>query len=119
MSKSSSRIAKAISLPVSKILILGGTAEAAKLASTFAPLPVESITSLAGRTATPTAISGKIRTGGFGGADGLAAYLAHEKIDLLIDATHPYATRISHNAVVASDMANIPLLRLERPSWEK
>ncbi|MDR6430683.1 cobalt-precorrin-6A reductase [Brucella pseudogrignonensis] len=104
---------------VSKILILGGTAEAAKLASAFVPLPVESITSLAGRTANPTSISGKIRTGGFGGADGLATYLAHEKIDLLIDATHPYATRISQNAVQASEITNIPLLRLERPAWEK
>ncbi|MCL7996994.1 cobalt-precorrin-6A reductase [Brucella sp. 21LCYQ03] len=106
-------------MPVSKILILGGTAEAAKLASAFAPLPVESITSLAGRTANPTAISGKIRTGGFGGTDGLAAYLVNDKIDLLIDATHPYATRISQNAVVASDMANIPLLRLERAEWQR
>ncbi|MGO1161555.1 cobalt-precorrin-6A reductase [Brucella pseudogrignonensis] len=106
-------------MPVSKILILGGTAEAAKLACAFVPLPVESITSLAGRTANPTAISGKIRTGGFGGADGLATYLAHEKIDLLIDATHPYAMRISQNAVQASEITNIPLLRLERPAWEK
>ncbi|MEJ5083036.1 MULTISPECIES: cobalt-precorrin-6A reductase [unclassified Ochrobactrum] len=106
-------------MPASKILILGGTAEAAKLASAFAPLPVESITSLAGRTANPTAISGKIRTGGFGGAEGLAAYLANEKIDLLIDATHPYATRISQNAVQASEITTIPLLRLERPAWER
>ncbi|MFS2326967.1 cobalt-precorrin-6A reductase [Brucella sp. H1_1004] len=106
-------------MPVSKILILGGTAEAAKLACAFVSLPVESITSLAGRTANPTAISGKIRTGGFGGADGLAAYLVNEKIDLLIDATHPYAKRISQNAAQASEITDIPLLRLERPAWEK
>lgn len=106
-------------MPVSKILILGGTAEAAKLASAFASLPVESITSLAGRTANPTTIRGKNRTGGFGGAEGLAAYLVNEKINLLIDATHPYATRISQNAVQASEITNIPLIRLERPSWEK
>lgn len=106
-------------MPASRILILGGTAEASKLASALSALPVEAITSLAGRTANPAAISGKVRTGGFGGAEGLAAYLAIENIDLLIDATHPYATRISHNAVVASKIANIPLLRLERPAWEK
>ena len=104
---------------VSKILILGGTAEASKLASALDALRVEAITSLAGRTANPTAISGKIRTGGFGGAEGLAAYLANEKIDLLIDATHPYATRISQNAVRASEITNILLLRLERPEWQK
>ena len=106
-------------MPASKILILGGTAEAAKLASAFAPLPVESINSLAGRTANPTAISGKIRTGGFGGANGLAAYMVNEKINFLIDATHPYATRISQNAVRASEITTIPLLRLERPEWQK
>lgn len=106
-------------MPTSKILILGGTAEAAKLASALNVLPVEAITSLAGRTANPAAINGKVRTGGFGGAEGLATYLATEKINLLIDATHPYATRISHNAVLASSMAKIPLLRLERPAWEK
>ncbi|QWK76780.1 cobalt-precorrin-6A reductase [Ochrobactrum sp. BTU1] len=106
-------------MPASKILILGGTAEASKLASSLEALPVEAITSLAGRTANPAPVIGKLRIGGFGGAEGLTAYLATEKIDLLIDATHPYATRISHNAIVASDMANIPLLRLERPAWEK
>ncbi|MBC8717203.1 cobalt-precorrin-6A reductase [Ochrobactrum sp. Marseille-Q0166] len=106
-------------MPASKILILGGTAEASKLASSLLALPVEAITSLAGRTANPAPVSGKLRIGGFGGADGLATYLVTEKIDLVIDATHPYATRISHNAVVASDIANVPLLRLERPAWEK
>jgi len=106
-------------LPASKILILGGTAEASKLASVFQPLPVEVITSLAGRTANPAAISGTVRIGGFGGAKGLAAYLATEHIDLIIDATHPYATRISQNAVIASQAANIRLIRLERPAWQK
>jgi precorrin-6A/cobalt-precorrin-6A reductase len=106
-------------LPASKILILGGTAEASKLASAFQPLPVEVITSLAGRTANPAAISGTVRIGGFGGAEGLAAYIATEHIDLIIDATHPYATRISQNAVIASQAANIQLIRLERPAWQK
>lgn len=106
-------------MPACRILILGGTAEASSIASSLDTLPVEAITSLAGRTANPSAISGKIRTGGFGGADGLAAYLAREKIDLLIDATHPYAIRISKNAVQACEITNIPLLRLERPEWQK
>ncbi len=101
-----------------KILILGGTAEASKLASALQTLPVDAITSLAGRTANPAAINGAVRIGGFGGADGLADYLVTERIDLTIDATHPYATRISQNAVIASQRANIPLLRLERPAWQ-
>ncbi|KAB0571989.1 cobalt-precorrin-6A reductase [Brucella pituitosa] len=102
-----------------KILILGGTAEASKLAFALQPLPVDAITSLAGRTANPAAINGAVRIGGFGGAEGLADYLVTEQIDLIIDATHPYATRISQNAVIASQAADIPLLRLERPTWQK
>lgn len=102
-----------------KILVLGGTAEAADLAAAFASLPVEAVTSLAGRTASPAAISGAVRSGGFGGAEGLAAYLKENRIDLLIDATHPYATRISQNAVRAAETSHVPLLRLERPAWRK
>jgi len=102
-----------------RILILGGTAEALKLASALHALPFHVITSLAGRTANPASISGVIRSGGFGGAEGLANYLVAEKINLIIDATHPYATRISQNAVQASQIAQVPLLRLERPAWQK
>ncbi|WP_266035871.1 precorrin-6A/cobalt-precorrin-6A reductase, partial [Brucella intermedia] len=74
-----------------KILILGGTAEAAALASAFAELPVEAITSLAGRTSNPVRLAGTVRIGGFGGPEGLADYIRAEKIHLVIDATHPYA----------------------------
>ncbi|MFC7064627.1 cobalt-precorrin-6A reductase [Brucella rhizosphaerae] len=102
-----------------KILILGGTAESSKLAPALEALPVDVITSLAGRTSNPAAISGAVRIGGFGGAEGLAAYLATERINLMIDATHPYATRISHNALLAAQTANIQLIRLERPAWQE
>lgn len=102
-----------------KILILGGTAEAAALATAFAELPVNAITSLAGRTSNPAKLTGTVRSGGFGGIDGLAAYLDSEGIDLIIDATHPYAARISQNAVQAASKRGIPLVRLERPAWEK
>jgi len=102
-----------------RILILGGTAEALKLAAALQPLPVDAITSLAGRTANPTSTTGKVRRGGFGGVTGLTDYLAKEHIELVIDATHPYAIRISQNAVQASQIAQIPLLRLERPAWQR
>ncbi|MBB4094278.1 cobalt-precorrin-6A reductase [Ochrobactrum pecoris] len=102
-----------------KILILGGTAEAAALATAFAKLPVNAITSLAGRTSNPAKLTGTVRSGGFGGIDGLAAYLDSEGIDLIIDATHPYAARISQNAIQAAGKRGIPLVRLERPAWEK
>ncbi|MGU3400721.1 cobalt-precorrin-6A reductase [Brucellaceae bacterium D45D] len=100
-----------------KILILGGTAEASSLADSLSGLPVTAITSLAGRTQNPVLPMGDVRIGGFGGIDGLITYLEQEKIDLLIDATHPYAFTISHNAIAASKTAGIAHLRLERPQW--
>jgi len=74
--------------------------------------------SLAGRTAAPAPQPVPVRVGGFGGAAGLAAWLGAQAIDLLIDATHPYAAQISANAADAAARAKIPLLVLDRPAWE-
>lgn len=73
--------------------------------------------SYAGRTASPTVQPIPTRVGGFGGADGLAAYLCQEGISHVIDATHPFASRMSHNAERACALTTIPLLALERPPW--
>jgi precorrin-6A/cobalt-precorrin-6A reductase len=103
-----------------KILILGGTAEAAELArraiAQFAGRAAI-ITSLAGRTKTPTALPGVVRVGGFGGAQGLADYLETEAIDLLVDATHPFAATISAHAAAACAQADVPRVALVRPPW--
>jgi precorrin-6A/cobalt-precorrin-6A reductase len=101
-----------------RILILGGTTEARRLAERLAGRPDLAVTlSLAGRTASPVAQPVPVRIGGFGGAAGLAAHLAAERIDALIDATHPYAARISANAAQAAGAAGVPLLALRRPAW--
>jgi len=103
---------------MARILILGGTAEARQLAGRLVGRPGLDITlSLAGRTASPAAQPVPIRVGGFGGADGLANYLVGERIDALIDATHPYATMISANAVAAARRSGVPLVALRRPPW--
>lgn len=73
--------------------------------------------SLAGRTASPAAQPVPVRVGGFGGADGLASYLADEQFDVLIDATHPYAAAIAESAALAAQTTKIPLLALRRPPW--
>jgi precorrin-6A/cobalt-precorrin-6A reductase len=73
--------------------------------------------SLAGRTAAPAVQPVPVRIGGFGGAAGLARYLSAEGIDVLIDATHPYAAVISANAARAAQSAGVPLLALRRPPW--
>jgi precorrin-6A/cobalt-precorrin-6A reductase len=102
-----------------RILILGGTTEARELAARLAQRADLAITlSLAGRTANPVAQPVPVRVGGFGGTEGLARYLAAERIHLLIDATHPFAARISANATAAAKASAVPLLTLRRPEWK-
>lgn len=103
-----------------KVLILGGTGDAVKLAAKLATIPeIEVISSLAGRTKKPAALVGQFRIGGFGGAEGLANYLQENSIDMLIDATHPCAGQITINGAIAANAVNIPHLMLVRPQWEK
>ena len=103
-----------------RLLILGGTGEAAALArgamARFGD-HIEVTTALAGRTRRPGPIPGHVRIGGFGGAAGLADYLLAQRIDRLIDATHPFATAISTSARLACDKMRVPRLILSRPPW--
>ncbi|HIK10054.1 MAG TPA: cobalt-precorrin-6A reductase [Oscillatoriaceae cyanobacterium M33_DOE_052] len=102
-----------------RLLILGGTGEAADLAAKAGTISgVEVITSLAGRTRQAAISSTPGRIGGFGGVAGLREYLQEQEIDYLIDATHPFAAQISGNAAQAADDCNIPRLMLLRPAWE-
>lgn len=101
-----------------RVLVLGGTADARDLANKAAEKKgIEPITSLAGRTETPRMPKGTVRHGGFGGVEGLAAYLTEEKIDLLVDATHPYAARITSHANRAARDTDTPHVILQRPAW--
>jgi precorrin-6A/cobalt-precorrin-6A reductase len=102
-----------------RILILGGTTEARRIAERLAPRADLAVTlSLAGRTAAPAALPVPVRIGGFGGTEGLVAFLEAQAIDVLIDATHPYAAQISANAVEAAARTCVPLLAIERPAWK-
>jgi len=101
-----------------RILILGGTTEARQLAERLAAEGGRDVTvSLAGRVRDIVPHPVPVRVGGFGGIDGLAAYLKAEEVDLLIDATHPFADQMSRHAVAASIQAGVPLLALRRPAW--
>jgi precorrin-6A/cobalt-precorrin-6A reductase len=105
--------------PKKRILILGGTGDATALAAQAAMIPgVKIITSLAGRTRQPVLSSENTRIGGFGGVAGLTNYLQEQQIDVLIDATHPFAAQISFHGATAADNCNIPRLILTRPVWE-
>jgi precorrin-6A/cobalt-precorrin-6A reductase len=105
---------------MARLLILGGTAEAAELAVRLAGDDrLETVTSLAGLTRLPTAVAGRVRRGGFGGPDGLAAFLTEERYDALIDATHPFAAQIAAHAAEAAEKAGIPRMRLLRPGFPR
>jgi precorrin-6A/cobalt-precorrin-6A reductase len=100
-----------------RVLILGGTAEARALAGLLSEAGYDPVTSLAGVTQSPGDRRGKVRSGGFGGVEGLSGYLAAERFDVLVDATHPFAAVISNYAKEAAERSGLPLLRLERPAW--
>ena len=105
---------------IKRILVLGGTAEARQLTEQLAGRADLAVTlSLAGRTTKLAPQAVPVRSGGFGGAEGLARYLRDERIDALIDATHPYAAIMSANAASAAKIARVPLLALRRAPWAK
>lgn len=100
-----------------RVLLLGGTTEASALARRLAKAGIPAIFSYAGRTAAPVTQPLPMRIGGFGGAQGLAAFLGDSGISHVIDATHPFAARMSHNAVAACAAVRVPLAALEREAW--
>lgn len=102
-----------------RVLILGGTTEAlaaARILNAIGGITV--ITSMAGVTRNPRLPEGGIRRGGFGGADGLAAYLRDQNIAAVVDATHPFAAQISRHAAEAGARTSVPVLHLLRPAWD-
>jgi precorrin-6A/cobalt-precorrin-6A reductase len=103
-----------------RVLILGGTGEAAELAALLGGDPrFHATLSLAGRTARPKPATIAMRIGGFGGAAGLARWLAAARIEAVVDATHPFASNISRNALVACTALGVPLATLARSPWRE
>ena len=97
-----------------RILLLGGVTEALAIARTLGP---QHVYSLAGVGRVPTDLRCEVRVGGYGGAQGLAHYIGEQGIDLLLDATHPYAAQISQNAARAAALSGVPCWALRRPAW--
>ncbi|MCH6165494.1 cobalt-precorrin-6A reductase [Pseudonocardia alaniniphila] len=101
-----------------KVLVLGGTGQARRLVAALHGRPEFTVTSsLAGRVAVPALPQGDVRIGGFGGADGLVAWLRRHGTDVVVDATHPFAVRMTENAVAAGAATGVPLLLLRRAGW--
>jgi precorrin-6A/cobalt-precorrin-6A reductase len=100
-----------------RVLLLGGTAEARSLAARLDP-EVDIISSLAGRVPDPALPVGAVRIGGFGGVDGLREWLRDQRIDAVVDATHPFAVTITAHAAEACGELRVPHLLLVRPAWD-
>lgn len=101
------------------VLILAGTSDATSLVRQLeGHWTIRIQVSLAGRTKAPEVPDLPHRIGGFGGAEGLAAYLRDARIDALVDATHPFAATMTANAVAAARATGIPLGILRRPAWQ-
>jgi len=100
-----------------KVLLLGGTAEARALAALLVDRGVDVTSSLAGRVAEPRLPVGEVRIGGFGGVEGLRAWLREYAVTAVVDATHPFSEGMTANAIAACTTEGVPLLRLERPGW--
>ncbi len=100
------------------LLLLGGTAEGRALADALAAARLPAVVSLAGAVRQPAPLALPTRIGGFGGEEGFAAYLATNGITAVIDATHPFAERISRRSAAVCAARNLPYLRVERPGWE-
>ncbi len=102
-----------------RILLLGGTSEASDLASQLGQDRRCDLTlSLVGLTRRPSVAGGRVRTGGFGGTQGLVSYLEREAIELVVDATHPFAAVMPFHAADACGASGRPLLKVYRPGWQ-
>jgi precorrin-6A/cobalt-precorrin-6A reductase len=102
---------------MTRVLILGGTSDANALACAVARVGLDAVYSYAGRTQVPANQPLRVRTGGFGGEDGLARYILEEGITHVVDATHPFAETMTRNAIAACSSAGTPLIALERAAW--
>jgi precorrin-6A/cobalt-precorrin-6A reductase len=100
-----------------RVLVLGGTGEARRLATALVAEGVDVLTSLAGRVADPALPPGEVRIGGFGGAEGLIGWLRANPVRAVVDATHPFAAVMTASAARAAEVTGVPLLRLQRPGW--
>lgn len=99
------------------LLILGGTTEATALCRRVADAGLAATLSLAGRVARPQRQPLPMREGGFGGVEGLVEWLQGERVSHVVDATHPFAARMSANAAAACTAARVPLIALTRAPW--
>lgn len=99
------------------ILILGGSGEAKALAERVAKAGIPAVLSLAGATRSPAPMALPTRMGGFGGDIGFRTYLTSNHISGVLDATHPFAAKITNRTARICANMNVPYAQLLRPEW--
>lgn len=105
-------------MPPKRVLIFGGTTEARELADRLVDDGFEVVSALAGVTQSPILPRGEVHRGRFGGVEGIVAYSRQKQFDVIVDATHPFAAKISANLAAAAQQLALPCLRLERQAWQ-
>ncbi len=101
-----------------KLLLLAGSGEARRLAQHFSTMEgLDPVASLAGTTREPLDLEIPTRVGGFGGRVGFEAFLEAEEIAAVLDATHPFAGRISRRTADVCRNRKLPYLQVLRPEW--
>lgn len=102
-----------------RLLLLAGSGEARQIARGLSDMPGVSVTaSLAGATRAPADLGVPTRVGGFGGVDGFRGFLRQHKIDAVLDATHPFAARITARTAAICAGLNLPHATVLRPEWQ-
>ena len=99
-----------------KLLILGGTSDGKQLAQALHEQGITVIYSIAGLVRQPD-LPCDIISGGFSKRGGLARYVIDNDITALLDATHPFADKMSQIALDVSAQLNLTLWRYQRPDW--
>lgn len=103
---------------MTRLLLLAGTGEARRLAGALAGMEgVRATASLAGATRTPEALALPTRHGGFGGREGFRAYLRDEGVTAVLDATHPFAIRMTRRTADVCAEEGVAYAQLLRPEW--
>jgi precorrin-6A/cobalt-precorrin-6A reductase len=103
---------------VISVLILGGTGEARRLADVVVGR-FRVVSSLAGRVKEPRLPAGEVRVGGFGGVEGFRRWVVENEVDVVVDATHPFAAVMTATAARVTKELRIPFVVLRRPGWQE
>lgn len=102
-----------------RLLLLAGSGEARTIAERLAVTEgVEGIASLAGVVRRSAKLALPTRIGGFGGDEGFESYLSDAGIDAVLDATHPFAARISARTARICELKGLPYSVLWRNEWK-